>query len=395
MNTIEDRLSGALRDQAQTFTVAEHSAAMEGVRHRVRRRRRRQAAVTMMAAVAVGAAAASAGPLLDGISGRRVSEPTLAASWPGLGPDVKRDAAYRELLRRRPPKGRVTVLEPAPGGHGAHMRAWVSESNGRSEFCVFDVLRSGGYSSGCDGSVLDRLHASAKGAVMGGGQGSSRGGLFHYGFALDEVRSVELRLRGGRELPGSHARLDGSTVSVWQVGTPQVDAAKTIVFNGDPAFNVENRLEKQVTCPAVPRPPRTGMIGMGGTGTTDPLSAGFSGGCVRFWVGGKHGGIVPLGIHGITGSGGLKSVSRRWWYGVADPATARVELTLADGRRISARIVSSPWNEAPVVLYAGHLPEDAPQDSESPEKAGKELVEFLEGSKVTGYDAKGTKLWSR
>ncbi|MEV6980495.1 hypothetical protein AB0M95_04440 [Sphaerisporangium sp. NPDC051017] len=66
------------------------------------------------------------------------------------------------------------------------------------------------------------------------------------------------------------------------------------------------------------------------------------------------------------------------WFGYARARTARVEVTFEDGRTARARTVQDPWKQG-VVLFSVPF-----------EPAGDV---YVSGYRVTGFDARGKRLW--
>ena len=112
--------------------------------------------------------------------------------------------------------------------------------------------------------------------------------------------------------------------------------------------------------------------------------------CVKWWKDGKE---QPGSFQAVPG-GKLSdmiaapelplqwSASRQEWYGFTVPGTAKVDVTLKGGGRLTASTVPDPWDQG-VLLFAGPVPK----------AVGNQGLSWP-GMRFTGYGADGGVLWT-
>ncbi|MEU7744180.1 hypothetical protein [Nonomuraea sp. NPDC049158] len=211
------------------------------------------------------------------------------------------------------------------------------------------------------------------------------GSVVAFGAAEDDWLSVDAVLEDGRRLPATLTRVKDLPAPVWWVRYPS--DAKVSAF----AYKVRGKQLEQVDLT------RPGWC----WGDNKPLDAGhvFPGGltahlyadtCVKWTKDGKE---QPDSFQAVPG-GKLSamiaapelplqwSASREEWYGFTVPGTAKVDVTLKGGGRLTASTVPDPWDQG-VLLFAGPVPK----------AVGKQGLSWP-GMRFTGYGADGGVLWT-
>lgn len=223
---------------------------------------------------------------------------------------------------------------------------------------------------------------SKRGVLRKGVQRTGTGGEMAYGVASNRVASVTVKLTDGGELPGRLVRLNDSA-QFWQGGAPEAGTVKEYVFkdkDGKVVWHypwVWKPLPPGTFCRSPVRRPAAAAVDLARTGNSR-LSASYLDRCVTFWHGGNKGGLNSLDRSHVPARVWARWASDRWWYGMADPATARVELQSPDGRRIPGRVIRPAWEGAQVVLFVGDLQRERD----------------LRDGTLTGYDEAGKVLWT-
>ncbi|MFD8561415.1 hypothetical protein ACFV1N_29375 [Streptosporangium canum] len=377
MSDLEERLRAALDARAGTYTAAPD--AWLGMRRRTRGRRlRRWAAVPVMAAVAATAWFAAGLPAGEGGD-------TTAASVSAAG------QSFEKELRDYPPIGEVLAI-PHPDFPGVPIRAWYSRGKeaGPLRFCgARQVTDAGGTVAAC--TPVEQWDGEEAGRI-GGTTGSVPfpREVVVFGAAKESVHAVEAAVGGDRSFPGTVIRGRGMPLPVWAVrfpgdslGTPP---AVSYVF-ADERGKPLQRLDDVIT-PACHRDRAPAGAGV-------PLPGGISahlhaGNCLVFWRDGLQAGLaggdsrMPLSssldqvknpVAAWAGPG--QAVDGRW-YGYTGAGTARVELRLRGGERVSADTIGA-FPEQGIRLFGGKLPAGADPNRD--------------GAVYVGFDAAGDELW--
>ncbi|WP_406313476.1 hypothetical protein OHA77_34305 [Streptosporangium sp. NBC_01639] len=373
MNDLEERLRAALDARADTYTAAPD--AWLGVRRRTRGRRLRR----WVTLVPVAAAVAAVAWLATGLPGGDGSDTTVASV---SNPDL----SFERALRENPAVGEVLLI-PHPEFPDVPIRAWYSR-RGETEPLTFcraqQTTRSGNVTTGC--MAAEPMDGEEAGRI-GGGTGTVPlpAEVTVFGPAKDSVRSVKATLRDGRSFPGTVIRAQGMPAPVWVVRFPgdlSNPPAVTYAF-ADERGRTLQRLD-DVIRPAchTDRTPSGAGVPLPG-GITAHLHAHN---CLVFWHDGRKAGLsggdprTPLGaglertktpIPFWTGVGNL-------WYGYTGTGTARVELRLHGGERVSADTIGAFPGQG-IRLFGGELPAGADP--------------YKDGAVYIGFDAAGDELW--
>jgi hypothetical protein len=378
MSDLEERLRAALDARAGTYTAAPD--AWPGMRRRTRGRRLRRWAALLPVTAAVAAAAWFAAGLPAGDGGD-----TTAASVRGL------EQLFEKALQDYPPIGEVLTI-PHPESPAVPIRVWYSRGGqaGPLRFCrAQQTTDAGGGATIC--TFVEQWDREEAGRIGGGNGGiPAPTELVVFGAAKQSVSSVTVTLRDGRSFPGTVMRGRGMPLPVWTVrfpgdslGTPPSVSYTFADEGGKPL----QRLNDVIT-PACHRDRDPAGAGV-------PLPGGLSahlhaGNCLVFWRDGLQAGLTGGDSRATLGAGleQMKAPVTVWgdpgqavdglWYGYTGTGTARVELRLRGGGRVSADTVDAFPGQG-IRLFGGELPAGADPNRD--------------GALYVGSDAGGNELW--
>ncbi|WP_248963906.1 hypothetical protein [Sphaerisporangium perillae] len=380
---IENDLREALRDRASTYETSPH--AWLGVQQRVRRTRRMRWAA--LAAVPVATAAVIAGVPLVLSHGGADSATTGARTAPATGASPERQDAYQTQTAEHPPIGETLALVNPDDGR--IMRLWFSrmpQQKGLDQpvapdapkydvlcWAVQSALR-GGSVAGCPMDD-DPRHSGEYAWYVGGtaGKWPRADTAISYGVARAPVAKVQAVAKDGTLLPGTIYRPEGAPATVWAVTYParaQVRAFQFSDADGKILVRMTPSKRSDELTSAKPVEPAVDLRG----GLTARL---YEDGTLA-WL--NHDEVVVGTEIMATGESLKDAIPSDWhfgrghWFGIAPAGTARIELTLKDGRRVSADAIPDPWHRG-FTLYS------APY-----EHAGDV---YAEGYSIVCYDAEG------
>ncbi|MEV6151668.1 hypothetical protein AB0L53_15110 [Nonomuraea sp. NPDC052129] len=211
------------------------------------------------------------------------------------------------------------------------------------------------------------------------------GSVVAFGAAQDDWLSIDAVLEDGRRLPATLTRGKDLPAPVWWVRYPR--DAKVRAF----AYKVRGKQIEQVDltrrgwCWEDKKPLDAGHVFPGG------LTANLHDGtCVKWWKDGKEqpGSFQPAPGGKLSDMIAVPELPLQWaggreeWYGFTVPGTAKVDVTLKGGGRLTASTVPDPWDQG-VLLFAGPVPK----------AVGNQGLSWP-GMRFTGYGADGGVLWT-
>ncbi|MDP9866768.1 MULTISPECIES: hypothetical protein [Streptosporangium] len=380
MNDLEERLRAALDARAGTYTTAPDAYAR--VQARGSRARRRRWAVLVPVAAAVTAVAALAWSAVAPPAGEGENTSMVSVRGP--------EQSFEKALRDHPPIGEVLTI-PHPDFPDVPIRVWYSRGAqaGPLRFCgAQQITDTGGTMAGC--TPVEQWDGEEAGRV-----GGRTGGIpfpaevVVFGAAKESVHAVRATV-GGRSFPGTVIRGRGMPLPVWTVrfpgdslGTPPAVSYAFADGRGKPLQRLDDVLTP--ACHKDREPAGTGV----------PLPGGVSahlhaGNCLVFWHDGGQAGLsggdsrTTLGAgqeqrrQPVTAWAGPGQAVAGRWYGYTGTGTARVELRLRGGGRVSADTVDAFPGQG-VRLFGGELPTGADPNRD--------------GAVYVGFDARGDELW--
>jgi hypothetical protein len=402
MNTLEDRVRGALRAHAEDFSADPDAWARIRVRSRAARRRRGvlrswptgRLLIPVAAAAAVVAIVVASVGLSDvfgragsttGVGGAARPKPTSTAN-PGavpspLGPYSPSGPA-EEMLATDPPVSAVIGLAiPRAAGNAnravgyfwigyASPRYWFDQITPGPQFCNDTVNITSGESSGfC--WPLPHLGAGHHLASVTGNEGVGAGETILLGAAAPQVASMAAVLPDGRTYPGVVKTGHGFGDKAWTVGYPPANGVR-LVFRDASGAEVATLSSSAPIGPPQVAQPRSGGIVVFSYPAAKYTRAGATTaylieGHVGFWSRTWGGYIAPVRVtDGPTADGiildfGLGSSRQNPYpklveaFGYARSTVARVVLHLPGGQQAAGSTFAA-WPGSRIRLWALSLP---------------------------------------
>ena len=401
MNTLEDRVRGALRAHAETFSADPDAWARLQDRSRARRRRRGGPrwpafsrflvpAAAAAAVVAIAVAAAAAGNVF-GRAGSASSNGSAArprsSSTPGPGAIESPFGPYSssgpasEMLTEDPPASAVIglAIERAEGNANravayfwigfASSHIWRDQIAEGPQFCNDTVNVTNGESSGfC--SPLPQFgpgHLASVTANTNVGSGQT----ILVGAAAPQVTSVAAVLPGGQSFPGVVKTGSGFLDRAWTVGYPSARGVRLVFRDSSGAEVASLSTAAPVGPPQVAQPRSGGIVvfrypagPMTKAGaTTAYLIKGF----VGFWSTAWGGHISPAfpgagpEADGLVLGYGLSDQRKNPYpklleaFGYAREGVTRVVVHLPGGQQAVGSFIAA-WPDSGIWLWAVSLP---------------------------------------
>ncbi|GAA2673363.1 hypothetical protein GCM10010412_053770 [Nonomuraea recticatena] len=355
MNDLEERLRAALDARAQTYETS--PTAWLRVQERRRGPLRRWGVV--LVALPVALVALLVPVLLGGFQGGQVM----------TGPPPEPAPVGQALVIDNPAENRP-------------MRLWfATDHKGLLVFCRAVQYAGEAPHTVCGGDVGAQAMES-----VGWFEGTTqsvppRENVLDYGAARLDVATVTAVTKKGTRVAGAVHRPSGAPFKIWTVDFPDTDQVTAYEFTA-----TDGRLLSRVARPFA-MPPEAEQGEPAGDATK---VAGLS---VRpyktpdrtlIWsLDGRELGLNHSAKELLRNMGGKPmdvdlQVNGGRWFGIARPATAKVELVRKDGKVLRAAVKQDPWKFG-VRLFAGEEP------------VSGDL--YLEGFTLVGYDSGGKELW--
>jgi hypothetical protein len=400
MNTLEDRVRGALRVRAEDFSADPDAWARIRTRSRAARRRPpvlrflrggRLLIPAAAAAAVVAIVLASVG--LSDVFGRAGSAPEVGGTArpkptstanPGavpspLGPYSPSGPASQMLLTDPPVSAVIALGIPRAAGHPDHAngyfwigyaspRYWFDQITPGPQFCNDTVnVTSGGSSGFC--WPLPRLGAGHLSSVTGS-ENVGTGQTILQGAAAAQVTSMAAVLPDGRSYPGVVKTGRGFPVKAWTVGYPPAQGVR-LVFRDASGAEVATLSSAAPIGPPHVAQPRSGGIAVFRYPSSPATRAGDTtayliDGQVGFWSTTWGGYIAPVpavggpAADGIVLAFGLASSRQNPYpklveaFGYARAGVARIVLHLPSGQAAASTVAA--WPGSRIRLWAVSLP---------------------------------------
>ncbi|GII78754.1 hypothetical protein Sru01_37360 [Sphaerisporangium rufum] len=379
---IDDDLRAALDARASTYTTS--PLAWAEVQRRTRGARRRRLAG--LAAVPLAAGAALAGlPLVLGTGGANTA---ATATPPTPAATFTYHDAYQAGTAQNPPIGESLHLTGE--GTARTTMLWFSRTKDqagdtRLQLCSATQLPSGGSTAGC----ADQPPPDGAGWYAGGTDSMlpRPAIVVMYGAAMNGTAKVAAITDGGKRYPGRIDQPPGAPRAIWSVrhpGAARVTAIELSDRNGKRLQRIIHLPDPLTATDAAPVGPVARLDG----GVTARLHQDQS---LVWWNGRKLIGLDVISSSPVVNAGETMAealdgsgtpvqdrIAEGYWFGFARAGTARVTLTLPDGRSVSAETAADPWKQGAVLFSA---PFDPDGDV------------YAAGFRVTGHAADGRELW--
>ncbi|MFD1934052.1 hypothetical protein ACFSKW_21540 [Nonomuraea mangrovi] len=356
MNDLEERLRAALDARAATYEAS--PTAWMKVQQRAGRRR--WAWPVILAALPVALVAVLVPVLLNGGLDRQTV----------TGPPPNPVPVGRELVIDNPAENRP-------------MRLWyATDHRGLVVFCHAVQYAGDATQTSCGGNVGAQAMKSA-GWFEGTTQSvPPRESVLDYGGARPDVATVTAVTKKGTRVTGAVRRPAGAPFKIWTVVFPATDQVTAYEFAA-----ADGRLLSRVArTVAMPPEAEQGRPAGAATDLADLSVRPYStpDRTLIWTLDGRELGLNLVRAKDLMRDMGGKPmdvelrVNGGRWFGIARPATAKVELVRKDGKVLRAAVKQDPWKIG-VRLFAGEEP------------VSGDL--YLEGFALVGYDSSGKELW--
>lgn len=305
--------------------------------------------------------------------------------WAAGGSTIAYDEAGKEIWRRDSPAEspdeigrRVGDVLTVPGTDDfpdGPVKLWFAGGSDNTMICNSGGLAPGGQRTGGCGNAGTDANSFSWNTLRS--FLPDPGTVVAYGAMKDGWEAAAAVTPDGRRIPATLYQPKGAPYRIWTVTHSGDVTVAALVFRTKGSEVEDLYLADAAACWGDKRPAGNGQQ----LAQDVTVYVSQEPGCVLWWKGKEHRSFDRMPgakISALVGPGRPVrwSIIKRSWFGFATQETARVEVMLKDGARVSADTVPDAWGEG-VAMFAASVP--------SPDMA--ELTE------IAGYGRDGKELW--